>query len=152
MPNAAGRIDASCLSRAYIDAPLVTELIWTQFPRWAELPVTPLQNGNDNRAFRLSKTMVVRLPSSEPYVAQVDKEQRWLPVLPPHCHYPSQFRFAAAPLARGIPGAGQFTVGSRDKRHVSIALMISRASGSPSPSFWSPFMQLTRTLACRRCS
>src|SRR5262249_43281529 len=63
-----------------IDATLVRELIRTQFPQWAGLPITPVENGGwDNRTFHLGDRMSVRLPSAPAYVAQVEKEHRWLP-------------------------------------------------------------------------
>ena len=65
-----------------LDLPLVTQLISSQFPRWSGLAVTPVEkSGWDNRTFRLGATMLVRLPSAERYVAQVAKEQYWLPQL-----------------------------------------------------------------------
>jgi aminoglycoside phosphotransferase (APT) family kinase protein len=45
--------------------------------------------------------MTVRLPSAEGYVLQVEKEQRWLPVLAPHLPLP-----IPVPLAKGAPGEG----------------------------------------------
>ena len=45
--------------------------------------------------------MTVRLPSSAGYRLQVDKEQRWLPVLAPHLPLP-----IPVPLAKGVPGEG----------------------------------------------
>jgi aminoglycoside phosphotransferase (APT) family kinase protein len=85
-----------------IDVPLVRSLIASQFPRWADLPVSPVEvSGVDNRTFRLGDEMSVRLPSAEGYAAQVDKEQRWLPVLAPHLPLP-----IPVPLAQGRPGAG----------------------------------------------
>jgi aminoglycoside phosphotransferase (APT) family kinase protein len=85
-----------------IDAALVKQLIGTQFPQWAELPIAPVENGGwDNRTFHLGDSMSVRLPSAPPYVAQVEKEHRWLPVLAPQLPLP-----IPAPLARGAPGAG----------------------------------------------
>jgi|SRR5215475_14558676 len=85
-----------------IDATLVKQLIRTQFPQWAELPIAPVENGGwDNRTFRLGDGMSVRLPSAPHYVAQVEKEHRWLPVLRPQL--PLQIPI---PLARGAPGAG----------------------------------------------
>src|SRR4029453_16741335 len=87
---------------AEIDAALVKQLIGTQFPQWAELPITPVENGGwDNRTFHLGGSMSVRLPSAPAYVAQVEKEHRWLPVLGPQLPLP-----IPAPLARGAPGAG----------------------------------------------
>jgi aminoglycoside phosphotransferase (APT) family kinase protein len=85
-----------------IDAMLVRQLISTQFPQWARLPVEPVENGGwDNRTFRLGDSMCVRLPSALRYVAQVEKEQRWLPILRSHLPLP-----IPAPLAIGAPGAG----------------------------------------------
>ena len=85
-----------------IDAALVAELIQTQFPQWAGLPIAPVENGGwDNRVFRLGDTMSVRLPSALPYAAQVEKEHRWLPMLRPHLPLP-----IPVPLGLGTPGAG----------------------------------------------
>jgi aminoglycoside phosphotransferase (APT) family kinase protein len=84
-----------------IDLTLVKQLIRTQFPQWAELPISPVENaGWDNRTFRLGARMLVRLPSAPHYVAQVEKEHRWLPVLKPQLPLPIPI-----PLARGEPGA-----------------------------------------------
>jgi aminoglycoside phosphotransferase (APT) family kinase protein len=85
-----------------IDATLVSRLIKSQFPQWGQLPVRPVNlDGVDNCTFHLGDEMTVRLPSSEGYRLQVDKEQRWLPVLAPHLPLP-----IPVPLARGIPGEG----------------------------------------------
>jgi aminoglycoside phosphotransferase (APT) family kinase protein len=57
-------------------------LVAAQFPQWADLPVVPVAlNGWDNTTFRLGDELCVRLPSADAYVAQVEKEHRWLPVL-----------------------------------------------------------------------
>lgn len=85
-----------------IDVTLVKQLIRAQFPEWAELPVAPVENGGwDNRTFHLGDSMSVRLPGAQPYVAQVEKEHRWLPVLRPHLPLP-----IPVPLGLGAPGAG----------------------------------------------
>ena len=85
-----------------IDATLVRQLVRTQFPQWAELSIAPVENGGlDNRTFHLGDSMSVRLPSASHYVAQVEKEHRWLPVLGPQLPLP-----IPVPLARGTPGAG----------------------------------------------
>ena len=48
-----------------IDASLVRRLIASQFPKWKELPITPVAtSGWDNRTFHLGKDMSVRLPSA----------------------------------------------------------------------------------------
>ena len=82
-----------------IDAALVARLIASQFPQWADLPVRPVEFGGwDNRTFRLGERMAVRLPSRANYVAQVEKEQRWLPKLAAALPLP-----IPRPLARGRP-------------------------------------------------
>lgn len=88
--------------RRIIDTGLVRRLIAAQFPEWADLPVRPVKpNGWDNRTFRLGDRMSVRLPSAAAYVAQVEKEHRWLPLLRPHLPLP-----VPAPVAKGTPGLG----------------------------------------------
>ena len=85
-----------------IDAPLVRRLVRAQFPRWSDLPVEPVEVGGwDNRTFHLGEHMTVRLPSAEGYVAQVEKEHRWLPALAPHLPLP-----IPVPLAKGVPAEG----------------------------------------------
>ncbi len=67
-----------------INEALVRQLVTSQFPQWKNLTVTPVERqGWDNRTFRLGDNMLVRLPSSSDYAAQVEKEQRWLPKLAP---------------------------------------------------------------------
>ena len=58
-------------------------------------------DGWDNRTFRLGAELSVRLPSGDWYAQQVDKEQRWLPVLAPQLPLP-----IPAPVAQGEPGEG----------------------------------------------
>ncbi|MFE9689318.1 aminoglycoside phosphotransferase family protein [Micromonospora sp. NPDC005806] len=85
-----------------IDVALVRRLVATQFPRWADLPVRPVAVGGwDNRTFHLGDELTVRLPSAAGYVPQVEKEDRWLPVLAPRLPL-------AVPtaVARGEPGEG----------------------------------------------
>ena len=88
--------------KADITRQLVAELIADQFPQWAALPIEPVDvDGWDNTTFRLGQELSVRLPSAEAYAAQVDKEQRWLPVLAPQL--PLRI---PEPVARGSPGCG----------------------------------------------
>lgn len=85
-----------------IDVPLVRRLVAAQFPRWAGLPIRPVDDdGWDNRTFHLGDTMSVRLPSAPGYAPQVDKEDRWLPVLAPRLPLP-----VPTPVGRGRPGEG----------------------------------------------
>jgi aminoglycoside phosphotransferase (APT) family kinase protein len=85
-----------------IDASLISQLIAGQFPRWAGLPVSPVDfDGCDNRTFRLGENLAVRLPSAMPYAAQVEKENEWLPRLAPLLPLPIPL-----PLAMGRPASG----------------------------------------------
>jgi aminoglycoside phosphotransferase (APT) family kinase protein len=85
-----------------INTALARELISTQFPKWADLPIKPVQfDGWDNRTFLLGDDMTVRLPSGEWYALQVEKEQRWLPKLAPQLPLP-----IPVALAMGVPGCG----------------------------------------------
>lgn len=85
-----------------IDAALVRRLVAAQFPRWAQLPVTPVElDGWDNHTFRLGDNLSARLPSAQGYVAQVEKEHRWLPWLAPRLPLP-----IPSPVALGAPGSG----------------------------------------------
>ena len=90
------------IDRSSIDADLVRRLLATQFPQWADLPVEPVVPGGwDNRTFRLGEHLSVRLPSAERYVAQVEKEHRWLPLLAENLPLP-----IPEPVALGAPGEG----------------------------------------------
>jgi len=84
------------------DIPLVSRLLATQFPRWADLPLRPVEPaGTDNAIYRLGGSMSVRLPRIEWAVEQPMKEHTWLPRLAP--------RLSLAipePLALGEPGEG----------------------------------------------
>src|SRR5918995_64413 len=88
--------------KVQIDASLVSRLVATQFPQWANLPVRPVEFGGwDNRTFHLGEQMTVRLPSAAAYSLQVEKERRWLPRLAPHLPLP-----IPVPLAMGQPADG----------------------------------------------
>jgi aminoglycoside phosphotransferase (APT) family kinase protein len=83
-----------------IDAALVRRLVAAQFPQWSHLEVRPVASGGwDNRTFHLGEQMTARLPSAAAYVAQVEKEHRWLSELAPHLPLP-----IPRALAMGEPG------------------------------------------------
>jgi aminoglycoside phosphotransferase (APT) family kinase protein len=85
-----------------INVSLVRRLLAAQFPRWADLPIKPVEvSGWDNRTFQLGAQMTVRLPSAAPYALQVEKEHRWLPKLAPLLPLP-----IPVPLAKGAPADG----------------------------------------------
>lgn len=67
-----------------MNALLASHLVATQFPEWKSLSVHPLRPvGWDHRSFRLGSEMVIRMPSSEAYAPQVEKEHEWLPFFKP---------------------------------------------------------------------
>jgi aminoglycoside phosphotransferase (APT) family kinase protein len=81
---------------------LVECLVARQFPKWSHLPVAPVElDGNDNTTFRLGDEFSARLPSADAYIAQVEKEHKWLPILAPLLPLP-----IPEPLASGEPGCG----------------------------------------------
>src|SRR5664279_4166747 len=80
-----------------VDEHLARRLVDGQFPQWADLPIEPVElSGIDNRTFRLGEQLTVRLPSALGYALQVDKEQRWLPLLAAHLPLP-----IPTPVTRG---------------------------------------------------
>jgi aminoglycoside phosphotransferase (APT) family kinase protein len=84
-----------------IDESLARRLIDSQFPQWSHLPIRAFElDGWDNRSFRLGSELTVRLPSGNWYAKQVDKEQRWLPVLALELPLP-----IPSPVAKGEPDA-----------------------------------------------
>ncbi|MFW7433052.1 aminoglycoside phosphotransferase family protein [Vagococcus carniphilus] len=75
------------------------QLVKEQFPEWKDLLISPvLKNGNDNKTFHLGETMTLRLPSDKRYVAQVEKEAKWLPFLAENLDLP-----ITCPKALGKP-------------------------------------------------
>ena len=84
------------------DVAQVRALLFAQQPQWAELPLEPVESaGTDHWIYRLGDELSVRLPRIHWATEQVDKEQRWLPVLAP------QLPLAIPlPLAVGEPGEG----------------------------------------------
>jgi len=80
----------------------IRELLSTQFPGWAELPLSQVDSaGTDNALFRLGERMVIRFPQQESSAVQLEKELKWLPILAP------QLPLAVPePLGWGKPGSG----------------------------------------------
>lgn len=86
--------------RLEVSAETVAALVAEQVPQWTHLPIEMVErSGWDNRSFRLGEAMLIRLPSASRYVAQVEKEQLWLPYLAKHLPLP-----IPEPLALGQPG------------------------------------------------
>lgn len=71
------------------DADLVVRLLRDQAPQLAGLPVRPSPaSGSSNWVFRIGEDLAVRLPRSEDYVRDLEKEVRWLPRLGPDLPVP----------------------------------------------------------------
>ncbi|MGQ3018081.1 aminoglycoside phosphotransferase family protein [Phenylobacterium sp.] len=90
------------VERVKVDEATVRALVADQFPQWTDRPITRVKPGGwDNRTFRLGEDLLVRMPAAAHYIAQVEKEQMWLPRLAPRL--PLQI---PAPVAVGAPGHG----------------------------------------------
>lgn len=84
------------------DASLVSRLLASQFPQWADLPIEPVRSaGTDNAIYRLGDDMAVRLPRIHWAIGQVEKEHQWLPRLTSFLPLTIPI-----PLAKGEPGEG----------------------------------------------
>jgi aminoglycoside phosphotransferase (APT) family kinase protein len=67
------------------DCELVSRLVASQHPQWADLPIERVASaGTDNAMYRLGGDLAVRLPRIHWAVDNVVKERKWLPVLAPH--------------------------------------------------------------------
>jgi aminoglycoside phosphotransferase (APT) family kinase protein len=85
-----------------ITTEVVAALVADQFPNLSGRSIRQVDPGGwDNRTFRLGNDLLVRLPSHARYAAQVEKEQRWLPVLGPQLPLP-----IPVPVAQGRPALG----------------------------------------------
>jgi aminoglycoside phosphotransferase (APT) family kinase protein len=84
-----------------IDVPLVTQLLASQFPEWADLRVEPVEpRGTDNALFRLGDELVARLPRRALNVEGLEKERAWLTRIAPRLPVP-----IPEPRADGKPDA-----------------------------------------------
>nr|WP_243869264.1 aminoglycoside phosphotransferase family protein [Streptomyces liangshanensis] len=85
-----------------VDEALVRRLLAARFPRWADLPLSPIPvPGMDNATFRLGDDLSVRLPRFPRWAGQVEREHTWLPRLAPHLPLP-----VPEPVAMGEPAEG----------------------------------------------
>lgn len=61
-----------------VDEVLVRELVDSQFPQFASLPIKPLNaSGSSNIQYRLGNELLVRLPRQPGGGASIEKEHRW---------------------------------------------------------------------------
>ncbi len=85
-----------------VNEELVRELLRSQFPEWAALPLRPVPStGTDNVIYRLGDEMGIRLPRIHGAVGQIAKESAWLERLSKHV--PVELPL---PLAEGAAGSG----------------------------------------------
>jgi aminoglycoside phosphotransferase (APT) family kinase protein len=85
-----------------IDGPLVQRLLATQLPELANLPIAAVRStGTVNAIFRLGEHLCARLPRVSEWATDLEREQRWLPVLAPYL--PLR---VPRPVERGVPGTG----------------------------------------------
>lgn len=94
-----GRMHAGEVS---VPRELVSRLLIDQFPRWADLPLSPVPSaGTDNALYRLGDDLAVRLPRIHWAVGQAEWEAHWLPRIAPALPLA-----VPEPLALGEPGHG----------------------------------------------
>ncbi len=85
-----------------VDGALVRELLRSQFPEWAGLPLRSIPStGTDNAIYRLGDEMGIRLPRIHWAVGQIGKESDWLERL--SRHLPVELPL---PVAKGEAGSG----------------------------------------------
>ncbi|MEV1242639.1 aminoglycoside phosphotransferase family protein [Nonomuraea sp. NPDC049750] len=86
------------------DVALVRHLLAGQFPRWAELPIAPVDSyGTDHDIYRLGDHLVARLPRIGWATKQAAKEAEWLPKLAPHLPLALPVQLAMGRPAEGYP-------------------------------------------------
>lgn len=96
--------DDVAAARRRIDPALVKRLLGSQFPEWADLPLTRLlPAGSDNVIYRLGDDMSVRLPRGEWAAGHAAKEHYWLPRLAPHLPVPVPVTLGIGNPAFGYP-------------------------------------------------
>src|SRR3954470_23333190 len=81
---------------------LVAALVASQFPQWADSPLTEVRpSGTVNTIFRLGADLYVRLPRAAQFVASLATELQWLGALSEHLPLA-----VPEPVAAGTPAAG----------------------------------------------
>ena len=72
-------------SQVDTDVELVRCLVADQFPRWADLPIQPVESyGTDHDIYRLGDHLSIRLPCIAWATRHAAQEAEWLPKLAPH--------------------------------------------------------------------
>ena len=85
-----------------VNASLVRRLVPDQFPQWANLRVSPVEeDGHDNSTFHLGDKLSVRMPRRNLDADHLAIEHEWLPRLAPLLPLPIPM-----PVGVGMPGLG----------------------------------------------
>lgn len=84
-----------------IDPSIVRALLQEQHADLADLPLIEVDEGWDNKLFRLGEDLSVRVPRRAASAALIEHEQRWLPQLSSRLPLP-----VPVPLRVGRPGCG----------------------------------------------
>ncbi len=86
------------------DVALVRRLLAGQFPRWAGLPIDPVESyGTDHDIYRLGDHLAARLPRIGWATAQARTEATWLPRLAPQLPLALPVQLARGRPAEGYP-------------------------------------------------
>ncbi|HEY2639155.1 MAG TPA: aminoglycoside phosphotransferase family protein [Streptosporangiaceae bacterium] len=112
---------------------LVRRLLASQFPEWADLPLSRLHPaGSDNVIYRLGENMSVRLPRGAWAAGQAAKERYWLPRLAPRLPLPIPVPLGVGnpafgypwdwSVSRWLPGETATVKGLADPRRTAIEL------------------------------
>src|SRR6187455_2759536 len=82
---------------------LVRALVEDQFPEYAHLPLTHLNDGWDNTVYRLGEELLVRLPRRQLAADIAVAEHDWLPRLSRDWTFPAPVPIGVGQPARGYP-------------------------------------------------
>lgn len=86
------------------DVALVRRLLAGQFPKWADVPIEPVESyGTDHDIYRLGDHLAARLPRIGWATNQAAKEAEWLPKLAPHLPLAIPVQLAMGHPAEGYP-------------------------------------------------
>lgn len=96
-----------------IDDEVVRQLLVTQFPQWADLPLDEVDStGTVNAIYRLGSDLCVRLPRVQAWADDLNKEQQWLPRLAPQLSLSVLSRSPLANPPSATRSGGRSTAGS----------------------------------------
>jgi hypothetical protein len=128
------------------DVALVRRLLAGQFPRWAGLPIDPVESyGTDHDIYRLGDHLAVRLPRIGWATAQAHTEAKWLPRLAPQLPLALPVQLARGRPAEGYPFGWSVyewlpgenangTIGDLEQAAVDLAGSCGRCAGSTPPA------------------